>query len=233
MKKNEDIFKVSTSKAFRAMLFSGGVIVVVLVLTILFVMPMPEWNFDKVFLLCLSGCAILFFLWIFRSVSKLYNNPEKGIIINDEGIKIDINERRFVRWAEITDLQINVGTRSVPEIVIFTEETENLLESSRLRQFMLNVSDATPKNSISVCNRWLECDFLTLVEAVEKRFNKYKSSQSEEVREKAKPGQREATPEEIKKEKKKIYVRILRLLGVFVLFYLLAILAMLIYFAWF
>ena len=218
MKKNEDIFKISKSRAFQAMLLSGGMVVVFLALFILFA-ALPGWNFGIVLLLCVCGFFILVFLREFRIASKLYQNPEKGITINDEGIKIDIDDFRFVRWAEITDLQIHSVPGYGSEIRISTEETENPLDSSRFRQFMLNISDfAAPKNTIRIGDGGLDCEFRTLVKAVKGRFQLYKSSQPKSVRKKAKPKEREATQEEIDKEIKKIYMRILMVVGAVVLF---------------
>ena len=224
MNKNEDIFKVSTSKAFRVMLFLGGVIVILLALTLIFVVPMqPTLAFNRIFLLCMSAFMILAFVWLFNDVSKLYSNPGQGIIINDEGIKIDIGEyKHFVRWTEITDLQINSAHRRANEILIFTEKTENPLHSNRFRQFLLNIGSVEPKNSISICAKWVNCRFEDLIDAIAERFHKHKSLQPKEIRKKANPKQRAATQEEIDKGKKKIYTRILMMIGVFVLFYLIA-----------
>lgn len=137
------------------------------------ILEMPS-GFDKIFLLTGTSLLAINFAWsIVTGIKILLSN--RGLIINDEGIKINIgpNRGQFFEWGKIVDVKIRNSIRGNSFLLIFVENpTEILRESRGLKRLLLTINNASHKTPVSITSTWLNSNLSEISEIVKGKIKK-------------------------------------------------------------
>jgi len=171
---NDEIrIKVSKTKAFVLAILAA--LFFMLCVWALFKVEMLLDGFDQNFLI--AGISILLIasgLGCLSSLSKL-NDSKPGLIINGNGIQINIgpNRGQFVQWNQITGLKIHNQIQGSVFLLIFVKNPEDFYsKSNNLNRFLLKMNNVSHKTPLSLTSTWLECSFEQLITIIEDLYRK-------------------------------------------------------------
>ena len=191
MKKNEDIFKVSTSKAFFTVLLAAGALFAVLGLFYAIVLlpysPTPI-AFNRFFLagalVLVLGFAAMYYL--LYGINSLFF--EKGIVVSDKGLKVDNGTRTgyLIGWEEIVDLKIVAKIYSPLYLKILIAQPNSLISDARgLQKLQLKMTEFVYINQgenwhltpVKISASTLNCKFRVILMSICNRYYDYLTSQ--------------------------------------------------------
>jgi hypothetical protein len=224
MDKNENVFKVSKSKATLTTLLSIGALAsLAWIIYYLLVISSLSAYIKGIGLAACVFPILLAASYIFYGIKCLIGFG-RGIIVNDKGLKIDIgtNNGYFISWAEITELTVDTKIYNPVHLLVFIDNPNKLVsETHGLQRIWLKMNDFLYKTPVNLTASALDCSFKTLLMSVCDRFYAYLTSQcNDELKLHVEALLSEYS--KINREVKKVYSRLLKLILLFVLFYLVA-----------
>ncbi|MEL7589418.1 MAG: STM3941 family protein [Prolixibacteraceae bacterium] len=132
-------------------------------------------GFDRTFLM--AGISLLMITFGFSSVcglKKLITNKH-GLIISDQGIKINIgpNRGQFIQWSDIKEIKLHSQVRGPMYLLFFVKNPTDILKGARgFRRFLLKMNAISHKTPVSITSVWLECNLDQIIEIIEEKIKK-------------------------------------------------------------
>ncbi len=177
MKKNIDEIKIGIGrfKAISQILIGIGLLGLTIWFLTIKVIYMPS-DFNKTFLLVC--CSILILVFGLATISGFRNlvNIKTGLIINQNGIKINIgpNRGQFINWDEIKGFKIHNPIRGPKFLLIFIKNPDHLISKTYgFKRFLIKMNNVSHGTPVNLTSNWLECDFEELIDLVNDECKKY------------------------------------------------------------
>lgn len=136
--------------------------------------------FNKTFLLvCCSFLILVFGLATISGVRKIIN-IKTGLIINQNGIKINIgpNSGQLIEWDEIKGFKIHNPIRGPLFLLIFIKNPDKFISKTLgLKRFLIKMNNVSHGTPVSLTSNWLEYDFEDLIDLINENYKKYGTQQ--------------------------------------------------------
>ncbi len=181
MYKDKDTIKIGISKTkaiLQIIIVIGLLGVTTWFLTDKVLLLPPAFN--KTFLLiCCSLLILTFGLRTISGIRKIIN-LETGVIINKNGIKINIgpNSGQLIKWGEIKGFKIHNPVRGPLFFLIFIKNPDELISRTfGFKRFLIKMNNVSHGTPVSLTSNWLECDFEELIELINDKYKKYVAQQ--------------------------------------------------------
>ena len=177
MHKDKDDIKIGISKTkaiLQIIIVIGLLGVTIWFLTDKVILLPPAFN--KTFLLvCCSLLILTFGLGTISGFRKIIN-LDTGLIINKNGIKINIgpNSGQLIKWDEIKGFKIHNPIRGPLFLLIFIKNPEELISRTfGLKRFLIKMNNVSHGTPVSLTSNWLEYDFEELIDLINDEYKKY------------------------------------------------------------
>ncbi len=181
MKKNIDEIKIGIGR-FKA-ISQIFIVIGLLGLTIWFlttkVIYMTSASNKTFLLVC---CSILILVFGLATISGIRNliNIKTGLIINQNGIKINIgpNSGQLINWDEIKGFKIHNPIRGPIFLLIFIKNPDDLISKTYgFKRFFIKMNNVSHGTPVSLTSNWLEYDFEELIDLINDEYKKYGAQQ--------------------------------------------------------
>ncbi len=173
--KNDIKIGISKTKAILQIIIVIGLLGVTTWFLTDKVISLPP-DFNKTFLIvCCSLLIFTFGLGTISGLRKIFN-LDAGLIINKNGIKINIgpNSGQVIKWDQIKSFKTHNPIKGPLCLLIFIKNPGELISSTfGFKRFLIKMNNASHGTPVSITTNFLECDFKELNSLIKGEYKKY------------------------------------------------------------